>query len=233
MRTGLCYLQQIIITSPRNSVLQIDESEIVPYNSTVIESKPRTRTALEISDNSKEKLFPNAGLAKDVVETLRKKGLFLTAMESCTGGGLANEITNISGASNVIKGSFVAYSNEQKIALGVPKEIIDTHTVYSLETAEAMAKAALEKSIQADISVGITGSITRKDPNNDNSVPGEVYIAIASHEAVTSQAFIFTQGDRSEIKDQAIGEALQMILSVVDADDQDTAIKQLAVTSNW
>lgn len=84
----------------------------------------------EFTGQGQEQRILNLGLASQVVNKLRQDGLFITTVESCTGGGLANAITNISGASEVIKGAFVTYSNEQKIALGVPQEIIDKYTVY-------------------------------------------------------------------------------------------------------
>ena len=157
--------------------------------------------------------------ATEVVTTLQQKGLYITTVESCTGGGLANWITNISGSSEVMQGANVTYSNQAKIALGVPEAVIDEFTVYSLQTAQAMAVAGLQVPFKADISVGITGSISRVDPANPNSTPGEVYIAVAAkgHEQLKqAKKFIFAdQGERWEVKDRAIGEALTMVLALL------------------
>ena len=60
-------------------------------------------------------------LAEKLVKNLKEKKLFLATMESCTGGALVNAITNIPGASEIIKGGFVPCSIEEKIALGIPK----------------------------------------------------------------------------------------------------------------
>ena len=65
-----------------------------------------------------------------LVKKLTKNKKTIATMESCTGGGLASEITNISGASEILKKSYVTYCNEAKIELGVPKEVIEKHTVY-------------------------------------------------------------------------------------------------------
>lgn len=154
-------------------------------------------------------------LAGQVVNRLRQKKLFITTVESCTGGALANAITNISGASDVIKGAFVTYSNEQKVALGVPQEIIDRYTVYSIQTAEAMAQVGLKAAVSADVAVGITGSISRVDPNNPNSVPGIIYVAVRFHDHKSSQTFNFMEGERWEIKEKAVGEALKIVLSIL------------------
>ena len=64
----------------------------------------------------------------------------ITTMESATSGQIASLITDTEGSSAVLKGAFVTYCNEAKIMQGVPAEIIDKYTVYSTQTAEAMAK---------------------------------------------------------------------------------------------
>ena len=77
---------------------------------------------------------------KEIVEKLKAKKLTIATMESCTGGEIASQITNIEGASEVILFSVVTYSNEFKIKMGVSKDIIDKYSVYSIETAREMAK---------------------------------------------------------------------------------------------
>lgn len=102
---------------------------------------------------------------KNIVDKLNKLNLTIATMESCTGGGIANEITNVAGASSVLKESYVTYCNEAKIKQGVPAEVIEKHTVYSSETAIEMAKAA-KKQAGSNIGVGVTGQLGRIDPNN-------------------------------------------------------------------
>ena len=104
-------------------------------------------------------------LWKNIVEGLISKNYTIATMESCTGGGVANEITNISGASSIIREGYVTYCNDAKIKQGVPKEVIDQYTVYSAETAVEMAKAAKNRA-NSDIGVGVTGQLGRIDPNN-------------------------------------------------------------------
>lgn len=117
--------------------------------------------------------------AQKLVEALKKKGLIITFVESCTGGALANALTNVVGASAVMKGSFVTYSNEAKIDLGVPREVIDTYSVYSGNCAVAMAIAGKPKCSGAYISVGVTGNLNRIDPDNEkDSCPGTVFVGI-------------------------------------------------------
>lgn len=118
-------------------------------------------------------------IAELFVQTLTKQGHIITFVESCTGGALANTVTNVPGASAVLMDSFVTYSNDAKIALGVHPNIIETHSVYSRECALAMAEAGLNKSVGATIAVGVTGSLNRTDPANPKaSIPGEIFLAI-------------------------------------------------------
>ena len=109
---------------------------------------------------------------------LIEKGLTVTTMESCTSGQVASLITDTEGSSAVLRGAFVTYSNEAKLLQGVPAGIIDAHGVYSPECAAAMADAC-RRTYRADIGIGVTGSFGNADPNNPDSVPGEVYFAIA------------------------------------------------------
>lgn len=112
-----------------------------------------------------------------ITRTLIQASRSITTMESCTSGAVASLLTDTEGASSVMKGAFVTYSNEAKIRMGVDAAIIDTYGVYSPQTAAAMARAAAE-AYDADIAVGITGSFGNADPANPDSVPGEVHFAI-------------------------------------------------------
>lgn len=115
----------------------------------------------------------------EIVSRLKEKGLTIATMESCTGGGIANEITNISGASAVLMESYVTYCNEAKIKHGVPSDVIEKYTVYSRETAIEMAKAARTRA-NSDIAIGVTGQLGRIDPNNPVDKLNCVWFAIAS-----------------------------------------------------
>ena len=64
---------------------------------------------------------------KNVVSKLIEKGFTISTMESCTGGGVCNEITNVPGASSVLLFSAITYSNSFKIKMGVDSEIIDKY----------------------------------------------------------------------------------------------------------
>lgn len=119
---------------------------------------------------------------RSLTEFLIEKGLTITTMESATSGQIASLITDTEGSSAVLKGAFITYCNEAKIQQGVPAETLEKYTVYSGETAEAMAAACM-KAYNADIGIGVTGTMGNVDPANpEASVPGQVYFAIGVRE---------------------------------------------------
>ena len=61
----------------------------------------------------------NGDFMKEIIELLTKRNETISTMESCVGGGIANAITNIEGASEVFKFSAITYANEFKIKMGV------------------------------------------------------------------------------------------------------------------
>lgn len=112
-----------------------------------------------------------------VGELLIQKGLTLATMESCTGGLLASYITDVPGSSRYFKGGAVAYTNEMKVALGVPAALIEEHGAISPQVAEAMARAARE-GMGGDVGVAITGVA---GPDEMEGKPrGTVHMAIVA-----------------------------------------------------
>ena len=122
---------------------------------------------------------------RELTETLIRKNITITTMESCTSGQIASLITDTEGSSAIFKGAYVTYSNEMKVQCGVPKNVIEKYGVYSSETAAAMAEAC-RRNLGADIGIGITGSFGNVDPSNADSVPGEVFFAISPADSTES-----------------------------------------------
>ena len=114
----------------------------------------------------------------ELVKMLIARKLSIATMESCTGGQIASLLTDTEGSSEVFKGGFVTYRNEAKILNGVPESVIEKFGVYSPVTAAFMAEACRAK-LGSTIGIGITGSFGNTDPNNSDSVPGEVFFAIS------------------------------------------------------
>ena len=99
-------------------------------------------------------------LNEKIVKILNKQNKTISFMESCTGGFLANEITNVSGASNVLKVSLVTYSNEYKCKFGVTKNTLEKYTVYSIETAKEMARS-ISDFAASSFGIGVTGELRK------------------------------------------------------------------------
>lgn len=114
---------------------------------------------------------------KKIVEKLTNLGKTISTMESCTGGGVANAITNIEGASEVLKFSAVTYSNQFKIKMGVSSDTIDQYSVYSMEVAKEMSKN-ISLFTSSNYGIGITGKLNRIDPNNPYGDDNIVFISI-------------------------------------------------------
>ena len=136
-----------------------------------------------------------------IVTKLIDQNLTIATMESCTGGKIASEITNISGASSVLKESYVTYCNEAKIKQGVPADIIEKYTVYSQEVAIEMAKA-VKRQANSDIGVGVTGQLGRIDPNNPFDKLNYVWYAIINqNEELEVRQISVPNIERKEQKD--------------------------------
>tara|TARA_B000000475_G_scaffold270133_1_gene265215 strand:- start:495 stop:1724 length:1230 start_codon:yes stop_codon:yes gene_type:complete len=99
----------------------------------------------------------NASLEEVVAKTLIKNKISISTAESCTGGLIADRLTNISGVSAVYKGSIIAYSNDQKMKLlNVSQKILNKCGAVSEETAIDMAIGVQEK-FSTNIGISTTG----------------------------------------------------------------------------
>ena len=112
-----------------------------------------------------------------IVRKLDANQKTISTMESCTGGGVVNAITNIEGASDVLHYSAVTYSNEFKVKMGVNQEVSDTYTVYSMETAQEMSKV-ISNFASSNYGIGITGMLNSVDLGNRRKINKKIYISI-------------------------------------------------------
>jgi len=152
------------------------------------------------------------GLAEIVGTALRKRGVRLVTVESCTGGWAAAAITDVPGSSEWFECGFVTYSNRAKRELlGVSEATLAQHGAVSEETVRAMAAGALKRS-GADLAVAISGIAGPAGGTADKPV-GTVWIAWLSREGRFSQTKReLLAGDRRHIRRQAVGIALRGIL---------------------
>jgi len=129
----------------------------------------------------------NESMEEVVVHLLRQKGSTLATAESCTGGLLANRLTNIAGASAIFLEGFVTYSNASKTdLLGVPAGLIAAHGAVSEEVARAMAEGARSKS-GATYALATTG-VAGPDGGTAEKPVGTVWMALAG-EGMTTEVW--------------------------------------------
>jgi nicotinamide-nucleotide amidase len=138
-----------------------------------------------------------------VLQLLRERGLTLGLAESITGGLVAARLTDIAGASDVLRGSIVSYSSDVKFdVLGVP-----TGPVVSAESAMAMAMAA-RRVLGADVGLSLTGVA---GPTEQEGQPvGTLFIGLAIGDEVTMQ-HVRLPGTREQVRQFAVITALNAL----------------------
>ena len=149
-------------------------------------------------------------LAIKTLGKLRAVHMLCATAESCTGGLVAALLTSIAGSSDTVERGFVTYSNQAKQdMLGVEHSIILQHGAVSAETAQAMAKGALENSC-ADIAVSITGIAGPGGGSKDKPV-GLVYLAVATKKQCQVVEMRFGPLSRDTIRELSVIKALDML----------------------
>jgi nicotinamide-nucleotide amidase len=158
--------------------------------------------------------------ARTLLDLCRGRKLTIAAAESCTGGLVAATLTEIPGSSDVFDRGFVTYSNDAKHAmLGVPLDVLVRYGAVSRETAEAMARGALDHSL-ADLAVAITGIA-----GPGGALPGKpvglVHFAAAARSGGLSHAeWRFGDIGRAEVRRASVAQALAMLRDLALAQPQ-------------
>lgn len=161
-------------------------------------------------------------LLKDAADTLdaaRRQGAFIVTVESCTGGLVAAALTAIAGSSDAVEGGFVTYTNEAKIRLGVPANLVDAHGAVSEEVARAMAEAGLVAAAQSPqpegpevkrVCVSITGIA---GPGGGSAVKpvGLVHFAVAYEGRTRHLKRTFGDVGRTQVREKSVAVALGLI----------------------
>jgi nicotinamide-nucleotide amidase len=148
-------------------------------------------------------------LEEAVARELERTGYTLAVAESCSGGALANRLTNVPGISRFFLEGVVAYSNRSKVErLGVPAGLIEQHGAVSAPVAEAMARG-IRGTSGADLGVGVTG-IAGPGGGSPAKPVGLVYVAVAGPAGVETRELRLT-GQREDIKDRTAKNALHMV----------------------
>ena len=142
-------------------------------------------------------------------EGLQQKGWRLATAESCTGGGIARTLTDISGSSAWFEGGIVAYSNDMKLnLLGVPGDLLEAEGAVSEAVAAAMAAGAL-RATGAELAVAVTG-IAGPDGGTLEKPVGSVWFAWADSNTTVTELKRFA-GDRHAVREATIAHAIQRL----------------------
>jgi PncC family amidohydrolase len=141
---------------------------------------------------------------------LREGGRKLAVAESCTGGLLADRLTDVPGSSDYFLGGIVAYAYEAKVALlGVSWETLKAHGAVSRETVLEMAHGA-RRVLSADVAISVSG-IAGPGGGLPNKPVGTTWLGLSAAEGGQAQLHHFP-GDRRQNKCMAVEAALRMLL---------------------
>lgn len=166
---------------------------------------------MRITERLKKNIFAfDHETMEDVVARyLKSKNMTISVAESCTGGLIADRLTNVPGSSDFFERGVVSYSNLSKIALlNVPHSTIAQNGAVSEQTALAMAKGIRETSV-TDIGLSTTG-IAGPSGGTPQKPVGTVYIALTDGQMKICRKFIFGW-NRRRIKEVSAQWALEML----------------------
>ena len=154
-------------------------------------------------------------LAAQVGELLKAHGIMLATAESCTGGGVEQAITEISGSSAWFERGFVTYSNVAKMEmLGVRQVTLDEHGAVSELTVREMAEGALQHS-HAHVAVAVSG-IAGPTGGTPEKPVGTVWFAWSMRNGDTRAQVHHLDGTRSEVRSRSVHIALQGIQELLE-----------------
>jgi len=143
-------------------------------------------------------------------EILRARGLKLTTAESCTGGLIADRITDVPGSSDYFLGGVVAYAYEAKVGvLGVSWDTLRAYGAVSRETVLEMARGA-SRLLEADLAVSVSGIAGPGGGLPDKPV-GTTWIGLVTPDGEWARKFIW-EGDRRVNKVLSVDAALEFIM---------------------
>lgn len=147
-------------------------------------------------------------MPRRVLEMLTSSQQTLGLAESCTGGQIGQMLTSVPGASTALLGGYICYSNELKVAIGVPADVIGREGAVSAATAAALSNVA-RRMTGATFGLSVTG-IAGPDGGSDAKPVGTVFISLATPSSVDTRRFHFT-GGREDIRTRASMSALTML----------------------
>jgi len=152
-------------------------------------------------------------MIEQIALQLQQKSWLLVTAESCTGGGVAQRLTSLSGSSLWFDRGFITYSNAAKQELlDVGEDLLDQYGAVSEQVAVAMARGALAHS-RAQASLAVTG-IAGPSGGTEAKPVGTVWFAWALETDTKTACQVFS-GDRQSVRNQSEAFALQGLLDMV------------------
>jgi nicotinamide-nucleotide amidase len=152
-------------------------------------------------------------IAEIVLGLCRERGYTLATAESCTGGLVAARRSDGAGASDVLAGGVVSYSNDVKTTeLGVPEELIAAHGAVSAEVAEAMAAGVRER-LGVHVGIAVTG-VAGPGGGTPEKPVGLVHLHVETPERGQGTTFSLP-GDRATVRTRATVSALHLARRVL------------------
>ena len=153
-------------------------------------------------------------LAAQVGKLLKSHGLLLATAESCTGGGVAQAITEVAGSSAWFERGFVTYSNLAKQQmLGVTEATLKQHGAVSEAVVREMVAGALKNST-AQVALSVSG-IAGPDGGTADKPVGTVWFAWGIKDGETLAQRHQLGGNRAEVRSQAVHFALQGVVNLL------------------
>ncbi|KAL6405917.1 CinA-like protein [Ilyonectria robusta] len=160
-------------------------------------------------------------IASDVIAPLKETGETVAVAESLTGGGLMAALTSIGGASAVFRGGVVSYATSLKQhLLNVDADLISEHGVIHHDVAQQMATGARTiTSLDGSTTWGIGTTGVAGPTSQDGKPVGMVFIGIASSEKNWALGPFHFPGDRDQVRQATIVEALAQMREILRARD--------------
>jgi len=153
-------------------------------------------------------------ILKDVSKKLHENNLTLVSVESCTGGWLAKQMTDLAGSSSIFDRGFVTYSNQSKQDMvGVKLETLKAYGAVSEQAVKEMAEGAIVHS-QADIAVSISG-VAGPGGGTEEKPVGMVCFGWMRKGKKSIAETVFFEGDRDAVREQAVDFALSGVIKQI------------------
>ena len=164
----------------------------------------------KILESHGDRTIETDDIYESLIQYLSVRKRTVTFAESCTGGLIVSRLTSRAGASDILLGSFVTYSNDIKSGwLGVSHETLSRHGAVSARCVEEMATGALRAS-GSDIAIAVSGIAGPGGATQDKPV-GTVYISLMDERGTVTRR-LQLEGDRIAIQELTVLYAFKMLI---------------------